>query len=232
MPVTTGRHRVAVVCPLSLVADAVGKALGAHGYDIVSQPWPDTRRPRGARVPLAEVSADVGLLMSDLAPAPRLSEAEHCVTASDLPWLLLTGAPPGPLWGALLDAGVAAILPSSASLDEVVEALEKLLHGETLVDPHEREGWIEEWHASRSKKNGLVERVQSLTPRERTVLRMLYAGDGVAPIAETLHVSQATVRSHVKSVLQKFHVNSQLDAVAVLGWLRDDPESLEPWLSA
>jgi DNA-binding CsgD family transcriptional regulator len=72
-------------------------------------------------------------------------------------------------------------------------------------------------------------RMQSLTPRERTVLRLLYAGDGVRSISDMLDVSEATVRSHVKAVLQKLKVNSQLAAVAALGWLQDDPECRDPW---
>lgn len=235
MSVTTRRSCIAVVSPLSLVADAVSSALGGHGYDVVTAPWPDARRRRGSSVVLTDLTADAGLLMCDLTPAPRLREARQCVAVAPLPWLLLTGSPEGPLWGAMLDAGVHGILPSSASLTEVVDAIDHLLGGDPLVEERERDAWIEEWHVSRSKKSGLVERVQSLTPRERTVLRMLYAGDGVGAIAEALEVSPATVRSHVKSVLHKFRVNSQLDAVAVLGWLRDDPESLESmdtWVSA
>lgn len=232
MPTTAAGRRVAVVSPLSLIADAVASALGGHGYEVDTPVWPGGRRTRTHTLRLEQEEVDVGLLLCDLAPAPRLREAEECVATLDVPWLLLTGSPPGPLWGALLDAGVKGIMSSSTGLDDVVDALDRLLAGETLVDERERADLLEEWHRSRSRKDGLVERVQSLTPRERTVLKMLYAGQGVGPIAQTLGVSEATVRSHVKSVLHKFHVSSQLDAVAVLGWLRDDPESLDWWESA
>jgi two-component system nitrate/nitrite response regulator NarL len=59
---------------------------------------------------------------------------------------------------------------------------------------------------------------------------MLYAGDPVARIAQLLEVSPATVRSQVKAVLRKLHVNTQLGAVAALDDLLEwEPmESQEP----
>jgi DNA-binding NarL/FixJ family response regulator len=232
MPTTTGPRRVVVVSPLSLIADAVGRALGEHGYDVATPVWPGGRPTRNHTLRVEEVEAEVGLVMCDLTPASRLREATECVAGLAIPWLLLTGSPSGPLWGAMLDTGVRGILPSSTGMAEVVGALDRILAGGVLLDESERAGMVEEWHRSQSRRNGLVERVQSLTPRERTVLRMLYAGHGVGAIAESLGVSEATVRSHVKAVLHKFRVSSQLDAVAVLGWLRDEPESLDWWESA
>jgi DNA-binding CsgD family transcriptional regulator len=68
-------------------------------------------------------------------------------------------------------------------------------------------------------------RMRSLTPRERTVLRLLYAGDNVRSIALLLDVSEATVRSQVKSVLRKLDVNSQLAAIAAFRRLQDGEKS-------
>lgn len=208
--------RIAIASDLSLVGETVRTALSSHGYDCQVVTWP---RPVNRGV-------DGGLLLCDFVPAPRLCEVVRLVEGSRVPVLLLTGAPPGPNWGAVLDSGVAGILSSSASLAEVDAALQLLLAGEPLHETREREQWIREWHESRARKAVLTGRVQSLTPRERTVLRLMYAGNGVRDIAGTLELSEATVRSHVKSVLRKFRVSSQLDAVAVLGLLRDDPEAL------
>ena len=54
----------------------------------------------------------------------------------------------------------------------------------------------------------------TLTPREREVLLRLVAGDDAARIAAKLSLSVLTVRSHIKSVLAKLGVSSQLEAVA------------------
>ncbi len=53
-----------------------------------------------------------------------------------------------------------------------------------------------------------------LSPREREVLARIVAGNRVPAIATQLHVSQNTVRSHVKSIFRKVGVKNQADLVA------------------
>jgi DNA-binding NarL/FixJ family response regulator len=54
-----------------------------------------------------------------------------------------------------------------------------------------------------------------LTPSERRVLFHMMEGRAAAEIATTLVVSLTTVRSHIRSILRKLNVNSQLAAVAL-----------------
>jgi DNA-binding NarL/FixJ family response regulator len=54
-----------------------------------------------------------------------------------------------------------------------------------------------------------------LTPSERRVLFHMMEGRSAAEIADTLVVSLTTVRSHIRSILRKLNVNSQLAAVAL-----------------
>ncbi|MGH9920840.1 MAG: helix-turn-helix domain-containing protein, partial [Nitrososphaerales archaeon] len=54
-----------------------------------------------------------------------------------------------------------------------------------------------------------------LTPSERRVLFQMMEGRSAADIAACLVVSVTTVRSHIRSVLRKLNVNSQLAAVAL-----------------
>lgn len=54
-----------------------------------------------------------------------------------------------------------------------------------------------------------------LTPSERKVLFHMMEGLSAAEIAESLVVSLPTVRSHIRSILRKLNVNSQLAAVAI-----------------
>jgi DNA-binding NarL/FixJ family response regulator len=56
------------------------------------------------------------------------------------------------------------------------------------------------------------------------VLRSLARGQSVATIASRCYVAEATVRTHVRGVLTKLGVGSQLEAVALAhqaGWLED-----------
>jgi PAS domain S-box-containing protein len=54
-----------------------------------------------------------------------------------------------------------------------------------------------------------------LTPRQAEVLRHLEHGRSTAQIARELHLSQETVRNHVRHLLRALGVNSRLEAVAV-----------------
>jgi two-component system nitrate/nitrite response regulator NarL len=54
----------------------------------------------------------------------------------------------------------------------------------------------------------------ALTRREVEVLRLMASGASTRKVADTLHVSTATVRNHVQNMLAKLGVHSRLEAVA------------------
>lgn len=54
-----------------------------------------------------------------------------------------------------------------------------------------------------------------LTPREREVLMYLAEGVGRREVAERMHLSANTVRSHLQSLMGKLKVHSSLEAVAL-----------------
>lgn len=56
--------------------------------------------------------------------------------------------------------------------------------------------------------------LQTLTRREIEILRLLASGLGTGDIVDRLHVSRATVKNHVQSILAKLGVHSRLEAVA------------------
>ncbi|MGZ3675772.1 MAG: response regulator transcription factor [Ktedonobacterales bacterium] len=55
----------------------------------------------------------------------------------------------------------------------------------------------------------------SLTPREREVLRYLAKGFGRREVAERLHLSPNTIRSHLQNLMTKLDVHSSLEAIAL-----------------
>jgi DNA-binding CsgD family transcriptional regulator len=60
-----------------------------------------------------------------------------------------------------------------------------------------------------------VRRAQSLTPRERDVLLGLAEGLTSSGVADRLGICESTVRGHIKSLLHKLQVHTQLQAVLV-----------------
>lgn len=67
----------------------------------------------------------------------------------------------------------------------------------------------------------------ALTPREQEVLGGMLAGRSAAEIAAGQQVSLATVRSHIRAVLAKLGVSSQLAAVALAHRSAHEPRIVE-----
>lgn len=220
--------RVAVSSDLGLVAETIGAALGSRGVDVSVVPWTEDVGPDseahdwGAPPPAGGPGPDVVLLVCDLETPARLDEVRERGQRCVVPWVVMAHSDPGPAWGAVLEAGARAVVPSTISLDEVVDMLGVVLHDESPIGVVERVGLLRQWWAAVEERALLRERMRTLSPREQEVLSMLYEGTSVRAIADQLELSEATVRSQVKSVLRKLSVGSQLAAVAAMGELRSD----------
>lgn len=210
-------RRLVVVSDQALVAEAVRAAMRAHGFDTVVLPW---SAGGSADQSILDGPGASGLLISDLSTMPSVRTGQEIVRGTPLPWLLLTGAPRGAIWGALLEAGVVAVLPTSVTIRETRVAIDRIAEGQELMTAWEREELIEQWREERTAREQFAERLESLTQRERTVLQLLFSGHHVAEIAGILEISESTVRTHVRAVLRKLGVRSQIGAVAAYGWLR------------
>lgn len=150
------------------------------------------------------------------------------VTASGGRVLVLSGCPIGPAWGAVLAAGASGVMTSDCSLDELEDGIRKVAADLPLLDPQRRAALEEEWAAWRHEEELLRHRIETLSPRETSVLAMLAQGHRVADIGRRLGVSEGTVRSHVRSLRRKLGVDSQLAAVAIARRVAGLPERPVP----
>jgi DNA-binding NarL/FixJ family response regulator len=57
--------------------------------------------------------------------------------------------------------------------------------------------------------------LETLTPREETILQLLTEGLTNAGIAERLHLSEGTVKNYVSEILSKLHANDRTHAVVL-----------------
>lgn len=114
-----------------------------------------------------------------------------------------------------LDSGVVGFLPKTASLEQVEQAIQLAVAGERLVFTKELARHLEAIGDWERTLDDMVDRLANLTPRELQVLRMLAGGLVVDDIAQQLHVTTDTARSHVRSILSKTDTHSQLSAVAI-----------------
>jgi DNA-binding NarL/FixJ family response regulator len=105
-------------------------------------------------------------------------------------------------------AGADAFVPKDASSRQVVRAIQNLVRGEDLyvsyVSPSPMPGL----------EPGAALLAQTLSPRERHVLKLLAAGRSNRQIAEECYLSLNTVRTHVQNILVKLGVHSKLEAAS------------------
>ena len=104
------------------------------------------------------------------------------------------------------ELGASGYLPKSVGPAEIRNAIDTVLAGEisvpkgvSLVDDDEQ--------------SVFVRRLSTLTPQQIRVLMMLSDGLMNKQIAYELSISEATVKAHVSSILQKLDVDSRTQAV-------------------
>lgn len=107
-----------------------------------------------------------------------------------------------------LAAGAAGFVPKSLKRADIVEALRHVMAGEIYV-PEVFEADDE----NAREEASIRERIDSLTPQQRVVLRHLVDGKLNKQIAYELDVSMTTVKAHVSAILQKLNVFSRTQAV-------------------
>jgi DNA-binding NarL/FixJ family response regulator len=116
--------------------------------------------------------------------------------------------------GQAVEAGAAAFLPKSEASDTVVEAIKKVAAGEMLIEPGKIQLALA-WHrARRHQERERQAALAALTRREMDVLKLLAEGANTVSIADSLHISSLTVKTHIRSLLAKLDAHSQLQAVA------------------
>jgi DNA-binding NarL/FixJ family response regulator len=124
---------------------------------------------------------------------------------------------------ACLEAGADGVFDKSRPLDDLVAVLHDAALGRTVLRPEARDELLGELRRQRSEHEERLAPFRQLTSREEEVLKAICDGLSAEAIAAQQFVSVATVRSHIKSVLNKLGVNSQLAAVALVrrsGWGR------------
>ncbi|MFF0411905.1 LuxR C-terminal-related transcriptional regulator [Kitasatospora sp. NPDC004745] len=114
-----------------------------------------------------------------------------------------------------LHAGATGWVAKESSLARLLAVVRGVLRDETHLPPALLTGVIRELTTARRDRTESERLVDTLTPREKQILRCMVAGLGRQAVAERLYLSPHTVRTHMQNVLGKLGVHSTLAAVAV-----------------
>jgi DNA-binding NarL/FixJ family response regulator len=112
-----------------------------------------------------------------------------------------------------LRAGASGFLLKDAPAAELVHAVRVIAAGEALLAPSVTRRLIEDY-ATRTRPARIRPVVlNSLTPRETDVLRLIARGLSNQEIAESLVLAEQTVKTHVSRVLSKLDLRDRAQAV-------------------
>jgi DNA-binding NarL/FixJ family response regulator len=162
--------------------------------------------------------ADILLLDGDLPGNAALSLCTEISGRNDAPRVVvLSDSSVAERIVSAIRAGAAAWVNKGTSVEELLRVIYAVQRGETYL-PSDAIGpvlrLLIEQDDDRRHTNAVI---ATLTPREREVLFHLANGRSRRDVAEMLHVSSNTIRTHLQNLMAKLGVHSSLEAVA---WAR------------
>lgn len=164
---------------------------------------------------VAELAPDVALMdlrmpRCDGVEATRRIRREHPGTQVVV---LTTYADDDSLFPAL-QAGARGYLTKDADGDEIVRAIDDVLSGEAGLSPKIQRRLLERFTEPTSPRpKSSNEPPDGLTAREVEVLRLIAEGQSNPEIARTLHVSTATVKTHINNLFAKAGLRDRAQAI-------------------
>jgi len=113
-----------------------------------------------------------------------------------------------------LKAGAISYILKDMKMEKLVDALQRAVRHEVTLHPLVAERVLENIRGSDREEPALF---TELTERELDVLRLIAKGMTNSQIAESLVISENTVKGHVSNILSKLHLADRTQ-VAVYAW--------------
>lgn len=116
------------------------------------------------------------------------------------------------LWGAL-QAGAAGFLLKDTPADDLIAAIRAVAGGGSWLDPRVTPRVLEAVRDTKRVARGAIRGFEDLSEREREVLTLIASGASNAEIAQTLYVSERTIKGHVGNIFAKLGARDRAAAI-------------------
>lgn len=113
-----------------------------------------------------------------------------------------------------IKAGADGYLLKNIESEELIKTIECVYNGDSVLDPSVTEGVFN----SIKQDNEEKEISTNLSPRETKILEAISLGKTNKEIADTLSISDKTVRNYVSNIFKKINVSNRTEAASF--WIR------------
>jgi DNA-binding NarL/FixJ family response regulator len=158
---------------------------------------------------ILELKPDVCLMDIEMPAMNGLEVAEELVQrgASSKVIILTTFARPG-YFERAVKSGVHGYLLKDGEIDELAEAIRKVIAGKRVFSPE--------------LAFTVIREENPLTPKEQEILRLAAVGKTTKEITSELYLSSGTVRNYISEIIHKLDAKNRTEAAAIAekkGWL-------------
>lgn len=211
-----GRTRVFLLDEHELVRRGLRSLLeGACCLEVVGE----AATAAEARVRIAAVQPDVAILDVRLPDGDGMALCHELRALNpDLACLMLTSAPAEDAFYDAVLAGAAGCMPKQARGRELLDAVQAVARGESVLGRHVSLELLERFRDRARDEHPLA----VLTEQERRILLLIGEGRTNGEIGQHLHLSVKTVKNYVTSVLTKLGMSRRTQAAVYVTRLRDD----------
>lgn len=130
--------------------------------------------------------------------------------------IMLTSYPDEDAVIASIMAGAAGYLLKQTDPERLIEAVERVASGASLLDPEVTRTALDFMRRGGSTQTD--DSLSSLSDQERRILPLIAQGKTNREIAAELLLSPHTVKTYVSSIFQKLHLARRSQAAAFIGW--------------
>ncbi|WP_406639754.1 response regulator [Amycolatopsis sp. WGS_07] len=204
--------RVVVVDDQELMRVGFRMVLGAQAdIDVVGEAGDGAQAVRMA----AELRPDVVLMDVRMPVLDGVEATKQIVAAGTARVLVMTTFDLDEYVYAALQGGASGFLLKDTQPDYLVSALRSVADGDAVMSPSVTRRLLDRFVGSAGAEMRDPAELDVLTDREREVLVLIAKGMSNVEIAETLFLSEATVKTHVGRILSKLDLRDRVQAVVL-----------------
>ncbi|MDH4171822.1 MAG: response regulator transcription factor [Acidimicrobiia bacterium] len=191
-----------------MLREGLRRSMTEMGFDVVAE-----ARNGAEAVQLAEATRPDVILMD--VTMPEMDGVEACrqlrQTLPNTQIVMLTMHADQEILTSAIRAGASGYLVKDCSTDEIASAVEMAARGDTALSPQLAASMLNEVRKLEAADAAEAERV--VTKREEEVLQLIADGCSTPEVAESLYISQKTVKNHLASIYQKLDARDRTQAV-------------------